>query len=213
METKSPVSFSTSQMVYSHICATAKNRTIGLKGKLPWDIPEDLKFFHKKTKGKALIMGRKTFESLGKPLSHRLNIVVTRQKKLQAEWYYPGIKSLIVDTAWSAINLKNLLSQTDFFTGLSLVICASLKSAMGFCLQKEVLEKYGKEIFIIGGGEIYTQSLPFVQKIYLTRIHKNYIGDAFYPEIPGDQFQEVDRKDRAGDPSYSFITYERQNPV
>ncbi len=177
---------------YSHICAVAKNNSIGLKGKLPWDIPEDLKFFQEKTKGKALIMGRKTFESLGRPLPHRLNIVLTRQKPLPGLSPSPG----------PSINEKSRLSSIC-------VICPCLDLALKVCSRPEVVKKHGREIFIIGGGEIYKQSLSFVQKIYLTRIHKNYEGDAFYPEIPKNIFQETYRKDRSANPSYSFITYER----
>lgn len=65
-------------MVYSHIVAAAKNHVIGNQGRLPWHIPEDLKFFKNKTRGKILVMGRKTFRSLKTPLPHRLHIVVTR---------------------------------------------------------------------------------------------------------------------------------------
>ena len=165
---------------YSHISAVAQNNTIGFKGKLPWHIPEDLKFFYQKTKGHALIMGRKTFESLGEPLPHRLHVVVTRQKNFQAK-------------------------------ALSVVLCRSIEDAMAFCSQKEVLKKHGSEVFITGGGEIYKQSLSFVKYIYLTRIHKSYKGDAFYPELPQGMFKEISRKDFSGDPSYSFITYEKAN--
>ncbi|MGE0529001.1 MAG: dihydrofolate reductase, partial [Bdellovibrionales bacterium] len=66
-------------MILSHIVAAAENDVIGVNNTLPWDIPEDMKFFRDKTKGKALIMGRKTFESVGHPLPQRLNVVVTRR--------------------------------------------------------------------------------------------------------------------------------------
>ena len=176
-------------LTFSHICAVAENNTIGLKGKLPWDIPEDLRFFHKKTKGKALIMGRKTFESLGKPLPHRLNVVVTRQKQIPNGVYY-GTPSMKISEAHP-------------------VVCPTIPEAMEFCSQKEVLNKYGSEIFIIGGGEIYKQTLPFVHQIYLTRIHKTYEGDATYPPLPKEQFKEVSKTTCEGSPSYSFITYKK----
>lgn len=187
-------------LFYSHICAVAENNAIGMKGKLPWNIPEDLKFFQQKTKGKALIMGRKTFESLGKPLPHRLNVIITRQKK----------------SGFSELHTENN-QMTDGDDPLlmkklpSLIVCSSLKSAMSFCEKPEVLKKYGHEIFIIGGGEIYKQSLPLVKRIYLTRIHRAYPGDAFYPEVSKKKFREVKRQDRKGNPSYSFLTYEKIN--
>ena len=190
---------------YSHICAVAENNTIGLKGDLPWNIPEDLKFFKEKTKGKVLIMGRKTFESLGKPLPHRLNLVITRQKN-----FVTGLKCLF--TVTEAINCISELdnNSTNWIKKLSKgIVCPSLSSVGDFCAQEKILKTYGKEIFIIGGGEVYQQSLPLVKRIYLTRIHKEYPGDAFYPEIPEQKFKEIERKKREGNPSYSFITYER----
>ena len=195
---------------YSHISAVATNNTIGFKGKLPWHIPEDLKFFYQKTKGKALIMGRKTFESLRGPLPHRLHVVVTRQKNFQPKipvlnfipFWTGGISHIQGGSADPLITAKK---------ALSVVLCRSIEDAMAFCSQKEVLKKHGPEIFITGGGEIYNQSLPFVKYIYLTRIHRSYKGDAFYPELPLKMFKEINRKDYSGDPSYSFITYEKIN--
>ena len=162
---------------YSHICAVAENNTIGLKGNLPWNIPEDLRFFKEKTQRKIIIMGRKTFESLGQALPDRLNIVISQNLQLLVP--------------------KNVL------------LCPSLQSAYRVC---ETIEKklYGREVFIIGGGEIYRQSFSQTAFIYLTRIHKQYPGDAFYPAIPTDEFQEINRKDREGTPPYSFITYARK---
>ncbi len=183
----------TNHLFYSHICAVAENNVIGIKGKLPWNIPEDLKFFQKKTTGKALIMGRKTFESLGKPLPHRLNVIITRKKENIR-------KGFMTDGDNPLISIKKPFSP---------VICSSLKSAMNFCAQPEVLKQYGQEIFIIGGGEIYKQSLPLVKRIYLTRIHRAYKGDAFYPEVSKKQFREIKRQDREGNPPYSFLIYEK----
>jgi len=73
--------------VISHIAALSKNRVIGVNNDLPWKISEDLKFFKEKTLGKCIIMGRKTFDSLGKPLPKRKNIVVTRDEN----WFAPGV--------------------------------------------------------------------------------------------------------------------------
>ena len=197
------------KLIYSHICAAAENNTIGLQGKLPWNIPEDLQFFKEKTLEKALIMGRKTFESLGRPLPNRLNVVITRQKqvplKADLTTYIPiwtgGISHVMGGTADPLTAMKK---------SLSVVFAPSIKSAMDFCSRVEIQQQYGEEIFIIGGGEIYKQTLPLIHRIYLTRIHRKYKGDAFYPEIPKNEFQEMDRKDREGDPSYSFITYEKK---
>ena len=196
-----------SKVIFSHIAAASENHVIGWKGQLPWHIPEDLRFFHRTTKGKALIMGRKTFESLGKPLPHRLNVVVTRQKDFKPKlnislepWGY----------VFSPAISRNIDIQDIMEQALSVVVCSSIEDAMDFCSRKEVLQQHGTEIFISGGGGIYKQTLSLVQRIYLTRIHKNFKGDAFYPEIPEEQFQEVYRKDINEAPvPYSFITYER----
>ena len=157
----------------SHIVAASLNNVIGFKNKLPWNIPEDLKFFKEKTLNRTIIMGRKTFESLGQPLPNRLNIVVSSNKGFQP----------------AGVEMKSSIEQ-------------ALKTAKQKSLHKE--------IFIIGGGEIYKQSLPQVQKIYLTRIHKNFHGDAFYPQIPEDEFQLASCIDREGPPPFSFLTYVRK---
>ena len=167
-----------SQIILSHIVAVSKNNVIGLKDKLPWDIPEDLKYFFNKTKEKSLIMGRKTFESLGKALPNRLNIVVTRQVDFKAK-----------DT----------------------VVFPNFESALNYAKQENIVTKYGSEIFIGGGGEIYKQTLSLMDRLYITRIHKEYEGDAFYPVIPCDQFKEISRKDRIKPVPFSFLVYENKS--
>lgn len=159
-------------MILSHIVAAAENDTIGVEGELPWNIPEDMKFFRDKTKGKALIMGRKTFESVGHPLPHRLNVVVTRQADYKAE---------------------------------GAIVVRSLNEAIEVC--KQHMDKYGEEIFIIGGGEIYRQSMDIVDKIYLTRIHKNFTGDAKYPKVDEEIFELVESTERDQPVPFTFLTY------
>ena len=73
-------------MILSAIAAMAKNNVIGKNGDLPWRIPEDFKFFKDKTTGHIMVMGRKTFESLGGPLPNRLHVVITPPKRLRARW-------------------------------------------------------------------------------------------------------------------------------
>lgn len=164
-------------MILSHIVAVAANDVIGVQNTLPWDIPEDMKFFRDKTKGKALIMGRKTCESVGHPLPHRLNVIVTRQKN------YP-------------VSAPNVVVQPD------------LHSAIEYC--KGQVSKYGEEIFIIGGGEIFKESLPLVDVIYLTRIHKNFPGDILYPKLNPNEFDLVEQRDRTEPVPFSFLTYTRR---
>ncbi len=165
----------------AHIVAAAKNGVIGKDGELPWSIPEDMKWFRERTKGRALIMGRKTFEAVEHPLPKRLNVVVTRQKD-----YKP----------------KNAGdAQTP------VVVVSSLPEALEYC--KKVAAQYMNEIFIIGGGDIYHQSVPLVDTIYLTRIHRDYKGDATYPDPDPKQFKLVEQIDRTQPEPFSFLTYKR----
>lgn len=72
-------------LILSLIAAASKNSVIGVDGKLPWSLPDDLRHFRDLTRNHTVIMGRKTFESIGRPLSHRKNIVITRQKNFKAQ--------------------------------------------------------------------------------------------------------------------------------
>ncbi len=163
-------------MTLSHIVAVSENDVIGNNNTLPWDIPEDMKFFRDKTKGRALIMGRKTFESVGHPLPNRLNVVVSKS----------GFK----------FDAPNVAVQPD------------LQSAVEYCKGKT--SKYGDEIFIIGGGEIFKQSMSMVNVIYLTRIHKQFPGDIFYPKVSLKDFELIEQRDRTEPVPFSFLTYMRK---
>lgn len=149
------------------------NRVIGNKGKIPWHIPDDFKHFKDLTSGHVIIMGRKTFESIGKSLPNRINMVVTRDAKYTAEG------CIVVD---------------------------SMEKALEIAKQKE--EK--GEVFIIGGGEIYKQGLPFTDRLYLTIIQGEFEGDAFFPEFP--EFSKVISVEVKQDEKYkyAFITLERE---
>jgi dihydrofolate reductase len=165
----------------AHIVAAAKNGVIGVDGELPWSIPEDMKWFRDRTKGRALIMGRKTFESVGHPLPHRLNVVVTRDKNYQPKAPAPKHSPVIVvDT---------------------------IEKAIAEC--KKRIADYQNEIFIIGGGEIYHQTVGLVDTIYLTRVHQDFKGDAKYPDPDETKFKLTERIDRDGEVAYSFLTYKR----
>ncbi len=167
----------------SHIAAVSKNRVIGHNGDLPWKISEDLKYFKARTLNKSIIMGRKTFDSLGKPLPERRNIVVTRDK----EWARPGV-----------------------------VVFHNVLEAIRDCQKKH--ENFDDEIMIVGGAEIYTQTLFLAQRLYLTMIDMDVEGDAFYPDWT-DEFElkeKVDRVDskavdgRGEKLKYSFCLFERK---
>jgi dihydrofolate reductase len=166
----------------AHIVAAAANGVIGRNGELPWSIPEDMKWFRERTRGRALIMGRKTFEAVEHPLPKRLNVVVTRQKD------YKPKDSERPDTPVHVV--------------------ATLEEALEYC--RKVADKYENEIFIIGGGEIYEQSVPMVDTIYLTRIHQNYEGDAKYPAPDENIFKLVEKSDRTSPVPFSFETWVRK---
>jgi dihydrofolate reductase len=142
----------------SIIVAASTNNAIGNQNKLLWHLPTDMKFFKSTTWAMPVIMGRKTFESLGgKPLNGRMNIVITRQLD------------------WIAENVTTAFTLEDAIT----------KAATTNC----------KEIFIAGGGEIYTQSMDIADVIYMTRVHTTIDGDTFFPEIDSNKWQLESNQD------------------
>ncbi|MCE3011061.1 MAG: dihydrofolate reductase [Proteobacteria bacterium] len=139
----------------------AKNRVIGSNNRLPWHYPEDLKFFKEKTKGKILIMGRKTFESLPGALPNRFHVIVTRDSS-----YHPADSLKISPDQFCVVN--------------------SLEAALDLASQRA---KTDEEVFIAGGSEIYLQSLSLIEKLYLTVIQKDFTGDSYFPEFAGQKLQ------------------------
>lgn len=162
-------------MILSAIAAMAANRVIGRDGDLPWNIPEDMKFFKETTQGHILIMGRKTFESFGGPLPNRLHVVITRQTD-----YHPK----------------------------GAHVFQSIDEAVQFCESQTA--KWGDEVFIAGGGEIYREMLPITDRIYLTEIHREYPGDTKFPEFDTSLFKEIGRRPRTEPLPFDFVIYERQ---
>ena len=171
-------------MRLSLIVAMAKNRTIGLDGAMPWHIPEDLKFFKRVTMGHPVIMGRKTYQSIGAALPGRTNIVVTRNKDFEA-------------------------ADADVVHDLSEALTKAKAT-------EELWRPDGgrEEIFVIGGADIYGQALPEAQRIYMTEVHQEHPGDAFFPELAEGEWKETDRQDREpeseGGPAYSFVILDRK---
>jgi dihydrofolate reductase len=160
------------------VCAIAamdEGRIIGANGGLPWRLPEDLKRFAALTKGHAVVMGRKTFESLPpayKPLKDRKNIVVTRDSATVAD--YPAV------TVWG-----------------------DLKAGLSRC--RTGAEDLPSDIvWIIGGGEVYKATLPEWDEVYLTLVSGRHVGDAMLPEFE-DDFELVEREDREGYAFLRFV--------
>lgn len=143
-------------MTISIIAAMSDNRVLGKDNDLVWHLPDDMKHFKKTTSGHAVIMGRKTFESFGKPLKNRENIIITRKKN------YDTKGAEVVNSVDNALKLAGKMED--------------------------------KEIFIIGGGEIYKQTIPYTDRIYLTIVHHEFDGDTFFPELDLSEWQEKERK-------------------
>ncbi len=159
----------------SLIAAIGKNNELGKNNKLLWHLPADMKHFRDTTALHAVVMGRKTFESIGKPLPNRRNIVITRD-----------------------VNYKK--------GGIEVV--NSLAGALDkFPDQKE-------EIFIIGGGELYKQTMEIADKLYITHVNATDSGaDTFFPEIIPIVWKEIKREEHKADDknpfAYTFSIYEK----
>jgi dihydrofolate reductase len=152
------------------IVAMSKNRVIGNNNELIWKLSSDLKRFKELTTDHSVVMGRKTYESIGRPLPNRRNIIITRN----LEYKVDGCE--IVSSLEEALLLTN------------------------------------NDCFIIGGGEIYNQSIELADRIYLTLVHKEFEGDTTFPEL-GKEWAKMSRKDFESDEkneyNYSFIEYDR----
>ena len=180
-----------------HVAAVAKNRVIGKNGKLPWHFPADLKHFKELTWGSTVVMGRKTFESLGKPLPGRENFVLSRSGPSAAgEAQPPALAGRPPDLRSVRIGDRpggrDTPATVQFFGSIPEAL-ASVKTPKGY---------------IIGGAEIFRQTLDQVDGLYLTRIDADYEGDAFYPEIP-TFFKERKRTLLQECPRLEVIYYEK----
>ena len=151
------------------IVAIAQNRVIGRNGQLPWHLPSDLKHFKKTTMNCPIVMGRKTFESIGKPLPGRDNIVLTRDTSLS----WPGC-----------------------------IVVHSMQDALNQCKDE------GK-VFIIGGADIFSESLPFIDTIIVTALERDVDGDVYFPDIDSTIFQQTESTHYNIEEPYSIIRYER----
>ena len=155
----------TGGIVLSLLVAADEGNVIGKDNQLPWHLPNDLKYFKNLTWGLPIVMGRKTFESIGKPLPGRTNIVITRNKAYTAEG------TMVVHTIEEALNVAQ--------------------------------QKGAREIFVIGGAEIFNSVFDKAHRIYLTRIHHRFEGDVFFPELNND-WQLVKKQESHADEKNAF---------
>lgn len=156
------------------VVAASENNVIGVQNQLPWHLPNDLKFFKKHTTGKPVLMGRKTYESLGKPLPNRLNIVLSSQEELSLP---EGVLHF-----------------------------HSINGAL------KILEDAGhEEVCIIGGGQIFRETIGMTDVVYLTRVHTTIDnGETFFPHIDHSHFVLAWEEAHAADEKHAFpFTFQR----
>lgn len=159
-------------MRISLIVAMGENQVIGADNRMPWHLPADLKRFRQITMGKPMLMGRKTYESIGRPLPGRKNIILTSNP----DYHAPGC-----------------------------VVVHSLEQAFQAA--------DAEELMVIGGSALYRECLPIAERLYLTQIHREFVGDTFFPDFERAAWREVAREEVEADPdsglSYSFLVLER----
>lgn len=156
------------------IVAMGEKNEIGADNKLLWHLPKDLKHFKDLTSGHPVIMGRKTYESIGKALPNRTNIVISRKK----DWFQEGI-----------------------------LIVGSIKEALKFA------KKIDEEVFIIGGGNIYEQTMEKADKLEVTLVKTELKADTYFPKIDPKVWKKTNEifheKDEKNEFDFYFQTYER----
>ena len=161
----------------SIIVAKAKNNTIGKDNKLLWHISDDLKRFEELTTGHVIIMGRKTFEALGRILPNRKHIVFSQNPDFK-------VNDPNVEIVHSMLQLQEYIEDD-------------------------------KENFVIGGAMIYNLLMPYVKRMYVTEIDKDFEGDTFFPRINDEIWKEISRENGPEDSNnnlkYQYVVYERRN--
>ncbi|GAA0459272.1 dihydrofolate reductase [Alkalibacillus silvisoli] len=160
-------------MKLSLIVAMDENQVIGYNNDMPWHLPNDLKYFKKVTTGSPVVMGRKTFESIGRPLPNRSNIIMTRNKN-----YTQSACTVIHD--WDDLN--------------------------------EVINE--EQAFIIGGSELFSKALEQVDYMYITRIHEEFKGDTYFPNVDWSKWKLVEERrgelDEKNEHEHTFKVYKRK---
>jgi dihydrofolate reductase len=163
------------------VVAVAENGVIGAAGAIPWRLKSDMQRLKALTLDKPVVMGRKTFVSIGRPLPRRTNIVVTRD---------PGFR------AAGAIVTNSFADARAIATG-------------------DALRRFGSEIAVIGGAEIYAQWMECADRLEITEVHARPNGDTRLPAIVTADWEEVARVRNPAGPDnsteFSYVTYRRRN--
>lgn len=160
----------------SIIVAKAKNNIIGKNNKLLWHLPDDIKRFKNITTNHTIIMGRKTFESIGRVLPNRKHIIFSQNPDFK-------VANENVEVVHSMLQIQEYIESKE-------------------------------EVFVIGGAMIYNLLMPYVQKMYVTEIDKEFDGDTFFPRIDTEKWEEVNREkgpeDGENDFKYEYVVYRRK---
>jgi dihydrofolate reductase len=161
-------------VIVSLVAAMAENRVIGRGGKLPWHLPKDLQHFKRITLDHTVIMGRKTFEEIKRPLSNRRNVVISRNPAFR-----PAGASVVPD-----LDEALALGATE------------------------------REVFVIGGGEIYRLALPRADRLYLTVVHAQVEGDTYFPAFDADAWVLDEEERHEADEKHQFaFTFRRYSRI
>lgn len=179
------------------IAAIAKNYCIGNNGGIPWHIPADMKHFREMTLNNVVIMGRRTFESMGSnPLTKRLNIIITSTK--------PNMSTEFITTPHRKPGSGSTTHIVRYFN--------SLQQALEYIEFTIPPENQPTKVFIIGGSRLYKEALPLADKLYLTEINQPFKGDTFFPEFNKKDFIVTESEediDEATGLTFFFNTYQR----
>ena len=167
-------------MISLLVAYTKNKRVIGAQGKIPWNLSSERNRFKEICRGKYVIMGRKSFEEIGKPL--------------------PYCKLIVVSHTWIASSLTAFTPRND-----ALILKKTLEEAIAFCK-----EQGQEEILVAGGGEIYRQALPFATRIYATEIDADFKGDTFFPELDKSWHSTVESTHVDCGIKYRYLTFVKE---
>lgn len=169
------------------IAAVASNGVIGVDGRIPWDIPEDLQHFRERTVDHPVIMGRKTFDGIvdatGSPLDNRMNIVLSHDPDA-------------VESRFDSVDGIEALTDTTAVHG-----AATPAEALSLAVTQEA-----SQVYIAGGESVYREYLPVSDRLVITEVHEEYDGDTVFPEWNSNYWTETRRVDRD---THSFTEYRR----
>jgi dihydrofolate reductase len=185
---------------FKALAAMAENRVIGRGGQIPWHLPEDFKWFKEMTQGNIVIMGRKTFEGLGRPLPGRTNCVLTRHPRILAR-LFPGLyRHARIGKAASAPALTGQLHLRGVPGGEVRLITH---------LGQMPPDRFPCDLFICGGAEVYALALPYCSDLYLTHVKRAVEGDVLFPAFE-EHFEPVAQIRET--PDFRIVHYRQRHP-